>query len=472
MDAITKLVPDCNIQALEDAIATLNKRCKRLSLSEITLIKIPDHVKACVEVLTVNGTINRVWMTLEAMKEAVEVRKWPHTDTGERMQWWSVSVAGETPKLNGWEFIAILEPMQTDDGATLNLIQCLPGKSCPTVQRERINVCDHCNAKRRRAQTFVVFNAEKNEYKSVGRQCLKDFLGYHGDPEAFLHMAEMLASLEGIMGNAEDDGEDDFGGGFRERAWDTNKFMTTVACRIRLFGWLSATKAHEMYRHDSTKNMVLEILQPPFRPTDADKKAYEKLCADHPMTEADEKLAKDAMEWAASLTSEKIEGSDYLSNVNLVARVGCVSKKTAGVAASIIPAYQREMEMELKRQEFARRPESFHIGTVGTRIALIAVKCEKVIMNETAYGVTGITKMTTLEDHPGSDLTWFASQGRVMDEGETYNVALTVTKHGEFKGRKQTTVNRVTILSDEEVVKIKAKMERKAKKEAKAAKVA
>ena len=464
MESFAKLIPECNLAHLEAEIATLNKRCRRLKLPEITLTKKPDHAKARVGVLTVHGEINKVWMKPEEIEGAN--KKWPHKDTGERMVWWAVEVTGESPKLNGWEFIAVLEPMETDDGAVLNLIQCLPGKECPTDQRTRINICDHCHANRRRKQTFVVFNAERGEYKSVGRQCIKDFMGYHADVEGLIAQAEMLASLFGILEGCGEPDEEEFGGHYRPDGWDLETFLELTACRIRLFGWLGAGHARDMGRMDSTKNVILEIIGLPPRDEKA-RKEWEKLVADHTIEECDKGIAKSAIEWAREIPNEKIEGNDYLANINLIARVGAVSRKTAGVAASIVASYHREGENELKRQEFARRPESFHIGEIGKRIPLMTVKCEKIVMNETAYGVTGIHKMTTTSEPIGSDLTWFASQGRVMEEGQTYHIAATVKAHDEYKGRKQTIVTRVAVLSDEEVAKLTAKAERKTKREAK-----
>lgn len=104
MSRTTKLVPECNLEAMEVAIATLNKRCKRLGLHEITMISKVDHIKARVNVLTHDGHINKVWMLPEKIAESNS--KWPHTDTGVRMAWYEVTVTGETPRLNGWEFMS------------------------------------------------------------------------------------------------------------------------------------------------------------------------------------------------------------------------------------------------------------------------------------------------------------------------------------------------------------------------------
>lgn len=85
-------------------------------------------------------------------------------------------------------------------------------------------------------------------------------------------------------------------------------------------------------------------------------------------------------------------------------------------------------------------------------------------MKETDFGVTGIHKMV---DELGSDLVWFASQGRVLDEGNEYFVAATVKDHTEYKGRKQTSLSRVTVLTPEYVASENLKAEKKAAREAK-----
>ena len=42
-------------------------------------------------------------------------------------------------------------------------------------------------------------------------------------------------------------------------------------------------------------------------------------------------------------------------------------------------------------------------------------------------------------------VVWFASN-KTLDEGESYHVKLTVKKHDEYNGWKQTMVNRVSVL--------------------------
>jgi hypothetical protein len=146
--------------------------------------------------------------------------------------------------------------------------------------------------------------------------------------------------------------------------------------------------------------------------------------------------------------------------------VGTASRKTAGVAAAILVAYNKAMERETNRLKFAARPESNWIGEIGKRIQIIKVTCDKVIMNEGHYGVTGIHKMT---DGSGNDLVWFASGGEVIKAGETVHVSATVKDHSEYRGRKQTVLSRVTVWTPEGVAEYEAKQARKAAREAKKA---
>lgn len=383
-------------------------------------------------------------------------------------------MTGHSPTLQGWEFVAVLSPLETEEHETLNLIRTLPGHTCPEHYRGLIGHCDHCNMRRKRNETFVVRSTENAEYKCVGRQCLKDFLGYNADPHVLAGIAETMAQLGSLCSDAESDEWLGSGGGRDYRAWDLKRFLTLSACRIRLFGWLGRGKAREQSEYgryvSATADHVLSLLNPPVYKEERDQ--WEKFKALHIEEPCDEQLAEAAIEWAKELPVEQLaaEDNNYLSNVNLISRVGTVTHKTAGIACSIIIAYQKAMEREFKRQEEAKRPVSKHIGTVGERLKCVEVECERVIMRESEYGVTGIHKM---RDKEGNVITWFASGGTVIREGEKVTVDMTVKAHNEYQGRLETVVSRVTVWTEEGIAQHKEKEAKKAAREAKkAAKIA
>ena len=460
MNTQTYIVPECNLEELEARIAKLNKRAVKLGVPAITVSKVPDHVRYEVSQLTVNGEQNLYWRKditkVENPGDAFLANAF--TPTGRAMTYFAVTVTGVTPTLSGWDFIAVLEPLTTEDGSVENLVQALPGQECPKEFRSAIGRCDHCRIARKRNQTFVVKSAET--YKCVGRQCLKDFLGYHGDPHKFAAWAESLAELSGMCSAAEDDEWLGGGSGRTHEAWDLKRFLALTACRVRLFGWVSRGVARDSYgEKKATADVVLFLLS---APNQYNRKEWEEAWDVHTVSEADVTLAEVALEWAKEIP--EADRNDFLANVNLVARVGTASRKTAGVAAAIIIAYNKAMEREINRMKFASRPESNWIGEKGKRIQVLKVTCDKVIMNEGQYGITGIHKMT---DEQGNDLVWFASGGEVIKAGETVTVSATVKDHGEYRERKQTVLTRVTVWTPEGVAEYEAKEARKAARAAK-----
>ncbi len=462
----TYLIPECNLAELEIRIAKLNKRAVKLGVDPIVVTKVVDHVRYRVRQLAVNGEMNLAWV------KSIEKIENPGTaflanafePTGEAMAWWNVTVTGQTPALSGWKFVAVLEPLTLEDGTVENLVQSLPGQECPDQFRTLIGHCDHCQTVRKRNQTFVVENPDG--FKCVGRQCLKDFLGYNGDPHKFASWAESLAELGTLCGDAE--GDDWLGGGYGrggERSWDLKHFLTLTACRVRLFGWLGRGKARDSFDgKPATADVVLQLLTPP---NQYNREEHAKLCAAHVLAEVDSTEADNALEWAKAIPEEeRQQDGGFLANVNLVARVGTAARKTAGIAAAIIIAYRKATEREINRVKEASRPVSNWVGVIGKRFDCVEVTCEKVIMNETDYGVTGIHKMT---DAAGNDLVWFASAGEVIEAGDKAFISAGVKDHGEFRGRKQTVLTRVTVWTAERVAEFKAKQERKAAREAKKA---
>lgn len=463
------LVPACNLDELEAKLEKLAKRVARLGVGAIAWTKTVSHVLFRCRNLTVMGEINHSWRTQENL-DAQPDNPFRAEKTGEAMNVFAVTLAGDKPTLNGWSFVATLEPLVAD-GETLNLIQTLPGESCPVSFRTVINRCDHCNVNRRRTQTFVLRH-EDGTHKSVGRQCIKDFLGYNADPHALASYLELLAELQSVCGGSEDFDEDGFGfgGGRGDTGWSIEKFLALTACRIRSFGWVSRTevKDNPWSGKKATADCVLRLLTPPRSTDGADAlKEWKEFADSHVEVEKDAVDAQAAIDWAKALTDDELSRSEYLANLNLLARVGVIDRKTAGLGASIVVAYYKAVEREIERQRKAARPESNWIGTVGERIKVLKVTCEKVISNEGAFGVTGIHKLV---DDKGNDLTWFASEStKWIDEGATVTIAATVTKHDEYKGRKQTVVNRVAIWEEAALAEHLAKEAKKAERAAKRA---
>lgn len=95
----------------------------------------------------------------------------PHPDDAAKLvRYYNLEVNGETPKHNGWEFLATI--VHTDEG---NIIRSVPGYEVPANLRDKASLCEHCNTNRVRRDTYIVRYTD-GTVKQVGSTCLQDFL--------------------------------------------------------------------------------------------------------------------------------------------------------------------------------------------------------------------------------------------------------------------------------------------------------
>lgn len=461
----TYLIPAGNLPRFAEEVAKLNKRARRLGVPEITFATAHayfEHEFVCERPCDVErksnwGADREVTHTIDEDGRRTTVVGSPRdpaaswaeyaarngytiTRTGRVREHLTLTVEGETPRFAGWEFIGSLSPVPMDNGPPENEVRATPGNSIPAEYRRRVGECDHCGTVRRRTETFVVRH-ENGDHRMVGRSCIKDFLG-HADPHRLAAWAELLATFNRLAGEATDDEWGGFGGGYAEDIWDLETFLAVTAAHCRVDGWLSRGAARERrdngdYGVSATADGVLEHLGRPPLGGEA-RREWEKFVAERRPTDADEARGEAAAAWAKDLSPDGEGLEDYLYNVNLIARSGLVRRKSAGIAASIIAAYDREVE---RRKRTEARGESKHVGEVGKRTTL-TLTLHKVITCE--GGMYDPSYLHIMSDEAGNDVKWFASDTNDWFEvGSTVRCDATVKKHDEYRGRPYTLVNRV-----------------------------
>ena len=141
----TFLIPDVMLYKLEDHVTQLQKRAHKLNLTPIAI---------------------------------VELSRTSHTVEGVTFDLLEIELEGQTPKLNGWEFVATIEHGTTPEGEVINVIRAMPDKNVPVKFRTRDKLCDHCRANRTRKHTYIVRNETTNDWKQVGSTCLRDYVGH------------------------------------------------------------------------------------------------------------------------------------------------------------------------------------------------------------------------------------------------------------------------------------------------------
>jgi len=139
--------------------------------------------------------------------------------------------------------------------------------------------------------------------------------------------------------------------------------------------------------------------------------------------------------------------SDYEHNLLVAISADWVGSKQIGFAASVIGFVQRHEARQAERaarEAAAAANPSAHVGTVGERIDRV-VTVVTAILRDGIYGATTLVKLIT-ED--GDNLTWWASGERKLAVGAKFIATFTVKKHGEYQGRKETTISRAELSED------------------------
>jgi hypothetical protein len=406
-------VPEANLPLLKARIEKLNKRAAKLGCPAIA-----------VNILSEHEVPRTKYNPVTCENEVVSYRKY-----------FELTVTGAAPKINGWEFVAVIQPSFDEEGKNLgNILRSVPGATSdvPAEYRKAESKCDHCHTDRRRNETFIL-RSESGDTKQVGRSCLRDFLG-HTAPEVYCSIAQMLLDARDLASDSEGD---DFGGGHVIDRFQAEEILTLAACSIRLNGWRSNKTARE-YGSLSTSAEVGNWIfttqkdkwEKPLNPSDEDKAT-----------------AKEVAEWLTGLAS-RTDLNDYLYSLSLLGQGATFTEKNFGLACSAIPTYLREQEQEInRRKRFESDAASQYIGTVGSRERVTATLVFTTDF-ETNFGVTHLYKF---KDEAGNILVWFASSvyyntvtGQDINIGDTVTLNATVKSHEDYKGVKQTIITRCT----------------------------
>jgi hypothetical protein len=325
-------------------------------------------------------------------------------------------VEGDAPCLEGWRFLATLT---WDAGAFVP--RCVPGfDGVITADQVREGVCDHCGTVRQRRDTYLVENAETGVRQQVGSTCIKDFLGHSVSAAMDLH-GDSLDEVEELCRAAR-----------CEVAWTVRTVVARAVRVIGEYGFVSVEKA-EIERREPTGRLVRCALDPGCR-------ADRELEARTRPAEADYQAADVIVAW---VMEQDANGNQYLLSLQSVVAAGTVSSRNAGLMASSVAAYNKATQERIEREA---RPVSQHVGTLKERRMFVLTILREIPI-DSDYGVRPLYVM---RDPDGNLLKWFAStwQGANTPEsprwepGVRVTVKATVVGHEEYKGVRQTMINR------------------------------
>lgn len=404
-------VPAGRLEAAQHELAKLNRKAEKLGFS--------------------GGAFNVVG-------QRVDTQMWFDTNdpTGRLRTNSLVLVTGSAPKLAGWEFVATLEPVGDDSEV---LVRSVPGASVPAQYREADPFhCDHCGYIRQRNETFVVYNEETGEYKQVGRNCLKDFVGGNLSPARIAWLAGLPALIRGIA-------EEQRGHSFVEE-YSTESILTLSAAAIRQHGWRSRTSARDSFA-TATADRIIDHLSVVRKygtrenfVTRSDRRIPDENWI--VTNEDDAELAHESRRW---LLDEWADDGEYAHNLTLLLRQVAVTGKQIGFVASAIFAYQRETDcLEQRKADRRQAADSDWFGEIKERFdRSLTVDFTKLI-----DGHYGLSTLVKFHDEDGNIFSWFASGDRTRDfeKGATYRIRATVKAHAMYRDAKETQITRAAAL--------------------------
>lgn len=326
-------------------------------------------------------------------------------------QYCLVDVIGCIPKIGDYNLVSVIT--KTESGQSI--VNNVPGESTPESFRDNDFFCDHCNINRYRKEVVII--RDGNDYKQVGKTCLKDYLGED---------LETLVNKFKFIYNTCDQANEYLGA--CSPLVQTIPYMERVSSIIRKVGYISSTKSYDNPGVVPTKDIAWKIY---LNPHSEFSKNFIKE-NDIAIEDVDKNLAEDALDWALSLETN----NDFDANLKTIASEENIGYKLCGYVACIIPCYSNYLN---KKSEEKHQPNSDWIGNVKDRLEDSA---KVVFMKEleTQFGLTTLIKFLTKD---GNVLTWFASGEPDFSMNEECDIKFTVKKHDEYNGVKQTIVNRV-----------------------------
>lgn len=250
-------------------------------------------------------------------------------------------------RLGDWTLAAVL-----DHDAAGNIFRTVPGFEIEIPAEFRntdASRCDHCNMRRNRNNTILVWNAAEG-FKQVGSDCVKLFLGVGVNAVlAFITEAEEIGEFEG--------------GGGRFTSYSTSEFVAAAALVTAVYGFKPSSF------DNSTKELASQLI------ANLGPVARHHFNTRFPEianpTEEDiaraNVLGAEALAWIAADTS----GGDYITNLRLAAAREALGSN-AGLLASLPNAYKRAMGEAAERAAKVVLPDSTHVGQIGDKVTTTA----------------------------------------------------------------------------------------------------
>jgi hypothetical protein len=328
------------------------------------------------------------------------------------------SVWGESPTINGYTFLAKIEPF---DGG--NLVHTHNTEIDFSEYRDSNSlICEHCNTNRYRKFYYVISNG--TETKVVGHNCLANYIGIPNAEQVALFYSSFVVDQSSF------DGDDDVEADFKDRVvggqytFAVDDFLTFAVHVINEYGYVSAKNEDWQTGKLSTRSRTIELFyysgKDSFKPTDKDLQS-----------------ARDMMEFVRNELESKTTGlTEYEANILRFITANRMTHNHAGYVVSIIPLYNRLQGVVYEKKNTA---VSQHVGSVGDKLENVPAKVTYTSKFPSPFGTTYLYKF----DAGGNVVVYFSSKDLSMETGQDVTITkATIKGHDSFNNVKQTIITR------------------------------
>lgn len=389
---VTYEIPEVKKGSFYETIEKANKKAKKLGLNALNVIE--NSVMVQKEV-----PITEIFEGKEYISYKI-------------MNVYSFTVTGETPKIDGFKLIGLVEFIDKMKPVTHSFVDDNDQLALLKVNDHH---CDHCQTNRMRNKVFLIKNTENNEFIQVGKSCLTDFFpqDVFNKIVSFEKIFYVFKELDTLME----------GGNYHNPKHILIKIEEILALSI---------EAINQYGFVSTKNEGEGNI--------ATSTLVKSQYGGQPIVVLDineEKInqAKLLLADNQNILNQYFDNNINTFNNNLqnFVEVGFVNITNIGLV-SFLPVLISKLNQP--------KTESNYIGTIKEKITVKAT-LTNVYGFETAYGYTNLYNFL---DEQGNKLSWF-NTGKKPDcqVNDVVTLTGTVKDHNLYKGEKQTVLVRCKI---------------------------
>lgn len=327
----------------------------------------------------------------------------------------------------GWTLRAIVEWHAQDAGEPLvPVVIAAPGSDKLLSVPGGVNVCQHCNALRRRNKSFLVEGPD-GKIKQVGSTCLKAYTGI--DPQ-------WIVSLLGGMEDLESEIDESLKSGSRTEFFSPKAILMTAARVVAKNGFVSRRDVEEGKAFNTTGHLVSQILQ------SKSERLDRKNDAEYPMSDAARALYDNAVAAIGEVSLDA--GSAYEQTIAQLWQVKGVREERVGYLASAITLGIRRANAAEK----AKNPAPVYAAPSATEGEKVSFK-GRVIFSKPVDGFYGTTTIVKLVDDAQRLYTWFATGLKTVAAGEEFDVKGTVKaiEDDRFTGAKTAVITRCKLVA-------------------------